>query len=206
MPKLTIRQWLLLACALLAALVCAPVATHAHGGGPRVEISSDRLQPGLVLEVRGVNIAADEPITVSLVGVAGQFPLGVATGDGHGDFTQPFTVPVDLPEGTYKVLAQSSNLPVTSAPILVQGPPVLEEEGEGELREEEDALLAPMPTVPKAQAPAPNLAVTDSAQAASTPAPAPFSPSLPAVLAVLGALLVIVLVVVFAARRRATSA
>ena len=27
-------------------------------------------------------------------------------------------------------------------------PPVLEEEGEGELREEEDALLAPMPTVP----------------------------------------------------------
>ena len=124
--------------------------------------------------------------------------------DGHGDFTQPFTVPLDLPEGTYKVLVQSSNLPVVSAPILVQGPPVLEEEGEGELREEEDALLAPMPTVPKAQAPAPNLAAADSTEAVSTPAPAPSSPSLPTLLALLGALLLIGLVVGFAARRRAT--
>ena len=51
-----------------------------RAGGPRVEISADRLAPGLVLEVRGVNIAADESIAVSLVGVAGQFPLGVVIG------------------------------------------------------------------------------------------------------------------------------
>jgi len=133
-------------------IFATPRLVWAHDGDPRVEISSDRLQPGLVLEVRGVNIAAEEQITVSLVRVAGEFLLGIVTGNEHGDFIQPFTVPVDLPEGTYKVLAQSSNLPVVSAPILIQGPPVLAEESEGELREEEDALLAPMPTVPKAQA------------------------------------------------------
>ncbi|MBI3243278.1 MAG: hypothetical protein HYZ49_13390 [Chloroflexi bacterium] len=169
--KQTLFQRLLAAFAVFT-LLLLPLQARAHDGDPRVEISSDRLQPGLVLEVRGVNIAADEPITVSLVGAAGEFPLGVATGDGHGDFTQPFTVPVDMPEGTYKVLAQSSNLPVASAPIVVYGPPVLEAEGEGELREEEEALLAPMPTFPKAQASAPTPQPATSGAPPPSPSPA----------------------------------
>ncbi len=201
MPKLTIRQWLLLACALLAALVCAPTATHAHDGDPRLELSFNRLNPGAPLEVRGVNLAPESPITVKLVGLESEFWLGEAIGDAHGDFMQAFILPSELAAGHYTVLAVSPDNLIVSAPLDIAGAPMPADDEGGELREEEDPLLA---TLPPGWNPAPNLVVANSAEAASTPAPAPSSPSLPTLLALLGALLLIVLVAVFAARRRAT--
>jgi hypothetical protein len=195
------RQYLLLACALLAALVCAPAATHAHDGDPRLELSFNRLNPGAPLEVRGVNLAAESPITIKLVSLESEFWLGEAVGDAHGDFIQTFTLPSDLAAGHYTVLAVGPGNLIVSAPLDIAGAPMPADGEEGELREEEDPLLA---TLPPGWNPAPNLVVADSVEAATAPVPAPSSPSLPIVLALLGALLVVGLAVGFAARRRAT--
>ncbi len=136
--------------AVLALIVISLlVGSHpawAHDGDPRVEISSDRLSPGSVLEVRGVNIAAEESISVTLVGAAGALLLGTVTGNEHGDFTQAFALPVDLPEGIYEVLARSSSQWVVSAPLTITGPAVLVNEDEGGRREQAEPLLAPIPT------------------------------------------------------------
>lgn len=53
---------------LLICIISAPAIAQAHGGLPRLELSSDRLNPGATLEVRGVNIALETPITIVLVG------------------------------------------------------------------------------------------------------------------------------------------
>ena len=79
--------------------------------------------------------------------MAGEFPLGAAIGNEHGDFTQAFTVPVDLPEGVYKVLAKSSGETVVSPPLTISGPAVPAED-EGGHREEEEPLLAPTVRIP----------------------------------------------------------
>jgi hypothetical protein len=200
MPKLTIRQWLLLACALLATLVYTSAATHAHDGDPRLELSFGQLNPGAPLEVRGVNIATESTITIKLVSLESEFWLGEAVGDAHGDFIQTFVLPSELAAGHYTVLAVSPGDLIVSAPLDIAGAPMPADGEEGELREEEDPLLA---TLPPGWNPAPNLVVADSAEAVAAPAPAPASSLLPALLALLGALLLIGLAVGFAARRRA---
>lgn len=200
MPKLMIRQSLLLACALLATLVWAPSATHAHDGGSRLELSFGQLNPGAPLEVRGVNLAAESPITIKLVSLDSEFWLGEAVGDAHGDFIQTFTLPSELAAGHYTVLAVSPGNLIVSAPLDIAGAPMPADGEEGELREEEDPLLA---TLPPGWNPAPNLVVADSAEAVAAPAPAPSTPSLPTLLALLVMLVLLALAVVFAARRRA---
>ena len=40
---------------------------------PRLEISADHLPPGMILQVRGVNLAREQQVVVSLVGIEGEF-------------------------------------------------------------------------------------------------------------------------------------
>jgi hypothetical protein len=122
---------------------------RADGEDPRVEISADRLAPGMILQVRGVNLEREQNIPVALVGVEGEFPLGVVTSNEVGEFTQSFTLPVHLPEGVYRVLAKNpTSVSVISAPLTIQGAPVMVE-GEEVIRDEDEPLLAPMPTAVK---------------------------------------------------------
>ena len=131
----------------------ATLPALADGEDPRVEISADRLAPGMILEVRGVNLSREEQIPIALVGVKGEFQLGVITSNEVGEFTQTFTLPNDLPEGTYRVLARNtSQLAVISAPLTIQGPAVMSDVEEGGLRDEDEPLLAPMPTAVKVSA------------------------------------------------------
>jgi len=54
---------------LAAALVlCTSIAALAHDSPPRLELNADRLNPGGPLEVRGINLGADLPIAVALIG------------------------------------------------------------------------------------------------------------------------------------------
>lgn len=125
----------------------------ADGEGPRLEISADHLPPGMILEVRGVNLGREQQISVSLVGSEGEFQLGLVTSSEVGAFVQSFTLPTDLPPGAYRVLAKvPGEVAVVSALLAVRGAPVMAEAEEGELREEEEPLLAPMPTALKASA------------------------------------------------------
>ncbi len=162
----------LVALCLLIALTSA--AALAHDGPPRLELNTDRIPPGATLEVRGVNLASDESINLTLIGNGSEFPLGVAMTDAHGDFTQAFALPTELTEGAYIVRASKATGPVAEAPLTVFGPAVSAED-EGGQREEEDGLLAPMPTVIKARVsnsePQPSISTADAMTTSKEDAP-----------------------------------
>lgn len=133
-------------CVLLFAL-SVPQQTFAHGDEPRLEINVERINLGGVAEVRGVDFEPEEAITLMLVNSGTAIPLGETTADIEGIFLQIVEIPVDLPEGTYNFLAITDDHNISSPEMLVQGPPVLTEgEGGQGLRDEDDPLLASMPT------------------------------------------------------------
>lgn len=75
----------------------------AHEGGPRLNLIPPQIMPGATLEVEGVNLGTDLPVTVALNKEGRRWVLGEATCDGHGDFTGFFEVPVGLASGLYTV-------------------------------------------------------------------------------------------------------
>ncbi len=126
---------------------CFASRVFAHGAVPRLEINMERLNPGGVVEVRGVDFEFEELISLSLIGQEVEIPLGEITVDTEGVFNQIITLPVDLSEGSYNFRVTTDDHEVISPPLVVWGSPILSaEEGEG-AREEEDGLLAPMPTI-----------------------------------------------------------
>lgn len=185
----------LLAAVLLAVLAVPAGAARAHGGEARIELGRAELAPGMSLEVRGINIAAEQQITVALVGAQGEVVLGVVLGDAHGDFTQVFALPEDLAPGEYIVRALGANQAAVSAPLRIAGAPVgTEEEGTGG-KDEDDTLLAPMEQVRyvlPTQAPAVGPAAPASLAGSPTlPATPPYA-ALGALALVAGALALVV--------------
>jgi len=147
-------RYCLLNLILLIALVFARPAL-AHGDDPRLEITPERVNPGGVVDVRGVDFEREESVTLLLVNGGTAIPFGEIAADVDGVFLQSVIVPVDLPEGTYNFLAITDDHNVTSPDFLVQGPPIFADGGGGQgLRDEDDPLLAPMPTFAPGVAPA----------------------------------------------------
>jgi hypothetical protein len=129
----------------------------AHGDDPRIELSAEQLNPGAVLDLRGVDFERDAEVILTLVGAPTQIPFGSVLTDGEGIFQLTITLPADLPEGTYVIRAASTDHVLDSPQFVVSGSADL---GTGEQRELEEPLLAPMPTVPAIAA----TAVPQSAQ------------------------------------------
>lgn len=75
----------------------------AHEGGPRLNLIPPQSMPGATLEVEGVNLGTDLPVTVVLNREGQRWVLGEATCDGHGDFTGFFELPAELTTGRYTV-------------------------------------------------------------------------------------------------------
>ena len=75
----------------------------AHEGGPRLSLIPPQIMPGATLEVEGVNLGTDLPVTVVLNRDGQRWVLGEATCDGHGDFTGFFVLPAELTTGLYTV-------------------------------------------------------------------------------------------------------
>ena len=123
--------------------VCAPIAL-AHGGPARLELGAERANPGVALEVRGINIAPEQPVALALVGAGAEFSLGAAMGDTHGDFTRTIDVPREAAAGAYTVRAFGANRVVVTAPLTILGAAASDEE-EGAQRDQDEPLLAPMP-------------------------------------------------------------
>jgi len=121
----------------------------AHGDEPRLEISADRMNPGGVIEVRGVDFEFEEVVTLALIGLEVEIPLGEITADTEGIFLQIVTLPVDLKEGAYHFRAVTDDHEILSPELLIQGPAIVNEEdgGQGQ-RDEEEPLLGPVPTYP----------------------------------------------------------
>jgi hypothetical protein len=139
---------------LLMVLAFASPA-RAHGDEPRLEITPERVNPGGVVDVRGVAFEREESINLMLVNGQSAIPFGEIVADSDGMFLQSLIVPVDLPEGTYNFLAITDDHNITSPDLVVKGPPITTAEGGGQgLRDEDDPLLAPMPTFAPGVAPA----------------------------------------------------
>jgi len=151
---------------VLLSLFVVPDAS-AHSGRPRLEINVERIQPGGVLDVRGVEFDYEQTVTLYLERKGILVQLGEAVTDLDGVFLQIVVLPVDLPEGVYNVRAVTSHHDVLSPALTVQGPAILSEGGGQGEREEDDGLLAPMPTF------APGVSSTPVPQTAAVNPPTP---------------------------------
>jgi hypothetical protein len=151
---------------LLAFLLVTPA--FADGGDPRLEISVERVNPGGVVNVRGVAFEFEELVSLVLIGPGIELSLGKITANVEGEFTHIVVLPSDLPEGTYYFRGTTARRWVISPPLTVWGTAIIEGGGQGP-RDEDDGLLAPMPTYP----PAPQAVSTVSAPIASVPIEAP---------------------------------
>ena len=170
-------------------------SVFAHNQTPRVEISLERLHPGEVVDVRGVSFEMDEPVTLTLIGSGVEVPLGEVLSNGEGEFLHIVQLPSDLVEGAYYFRAVTNHHFVISPPLTVWGTAVSEGGGQG-LRDEDDGLLAPMPTFPPAVA-------TVSAPVVSAPAEdLPASSGLRTNTVVLAAVMVLAIILVFGMLRR----
>lgn len=118
----------------------------AHGGEPRLEINLERINPGGVLDVRGVEFDYEQPVTLYLERTGIVVQLGEVVTDLEGIFVHIVVLPTDLPEGIYNIRAVTTHHDVLSPALTVQGPAILTEGGGQGERDEDDGLLAPMPT------------------------------------------------------------
>jgi len=121
-----------------------PVAS-AHSSQPRVEINMERLNPGGIVDVRGVSFGMEESVTLALIGSGVEISLGELIADAEGGFMHIAMLPSDLVEGTYYFRATTSHHWVISPPLTVWGTAIVDGGGQG-LRDDDDGLLAPMPT------------------------------------------------------------
>ena len=152
---------------ILFSLFIVPVAS-AHNTQPRVEINMERLNPGGIVDVRGVSFGMEESVTLTLIGSSAEISFGEVLSDAEGEFMHIAVLPSDLVEGTYYFRATTSHHWVISAPLTVWGTAVAEGGGQG-LRDDDDGLLAPMPTLAHAAAtaPAPSLPLDPTPASAS---------------------------------------
>jgi hypothetical protein len=118
----------------------------AHGSEPRLELGAERLYPGGALEIRGVDFEAETAFTLFLIGPGIEIDLGEVTPDVEGGFNQVFSLPADLPEGLYHIQAVTSDHDLSSPEFTVLAGALPSGE-QGEQRQEEESLLAPIPTI-----------------------------------------------------------
>jgi hypothetical protein len=162
MKTITIRACFYIFVFLFALPFARPA--YAHGGEPRLEISVERISPGGVMEVRGVDFDYDEPVSLALMRSEIQIPVTETIADGEGMFTQIVTLPPDLPAGEYKFQARSDHHVIMSATITVWGAAVEDQES-NYVEDQSDLELGPVPTF------VPNLSSTPLPQTAALEPP-----------------------------------
>ncbi|HEY5903167.1 MAG TPA: hypothetical protein VIU39_11475 [Anaerolineales bacterium] len=178
--------------ALIVMLLTVPRPAAAHGEEPRLEVTPEALNPGMVLQVRGVGFDFEQQVTLVLTGGGGGIPLDTVTADTEGVFIQLVTIPADLADGSYVIHATTDDHEVDSPTFVVRGPAVAEGEA-ATAREEDDPLLAAMPTY------APGVSVTPMPKQAADVEP---EPEELIIFTVIGALAGAGVLMVLALRRR----
>lgn len=117
-------------------------AAPAHVGQPRLEISVERMNPGGIVDVRGVSFGMDDSVNLALIGSGVDVSFGEIIASGEGEFIYIAVLPSDLVEGTYYFRAVTSHHYVFSPLLTVWGTAFIEGGGQGP-RDEDDGLLAP---------------------------------------------------------------
>ncbi len=126
--------------------LCFVQPAFAHGGEPRLEISVEQINPGGLVEVRGVDFDYEELVVLSLMRSSIQIPLSEVTTNVEGTFTQIVGLPADLPIGEYNFQARSDHHLVTSPTIIVWGVAV-ENQEDNSIRDQSDVQFGPLPTL-----------------------------------------------------------
>ena len=186
--------------AIIVLILCL-ITVHdasAHPNQPRLEISVERVNPGGILDVRGVAFDYEEHVKLYLERKGIVIQLGELNADLEGTFIYTAVLPVDLPQGEYSIRAVTGHHDILSPALTVQGTPIMESGGQGE-RDEDDGLLAPMPTF------APGVSSTALPQptAVAQPVPEQIPVSKLSPMLLLGLSIVLVLTGFFVFRRRA---
>jgi hypothetical protein len=140
---------------LLSLWTVSPVS--AHGDDARIEVSQVRLNPGSVLDIRGVGFEPETEVSLLLTGSQVNVPLGTAVADMEGTFLLTLALPADLAEGSYVVRGTTNDDHSVDSPQLTIWGTADLGSANGEPREEDDGLLAPMPTL-AAGVPTPQMA------------------------------------------------
>lgn len=143
------KNFSLLIISLVALVMLGLLRTQpalAHGGEPRLELGTERVNPGGVVEVRGVNFEYDEHLTLTLIGAQSETTLVEINADEAGEFQRVLTLPSTLDAGTYYLGAATEHHHVLSAALTVWGEAVMTEGAGVGQRDDADGLLAPMPT------------------------------------------------------------
>jgi len=125
---------------------CFAQTAFAHGDEPRLEISVERINPGGLIEVRGVGFDYDMQVSLSLISSTAQFSLNEVTTDEEGIFTQNVVLPAELPAGNYNFLARTEHHTVTSPMVTVWGTAVENHEDNG-IQDQSDVQFDPIPTL-----------------------------------------------------------
>ena len=173
---------------VLVFLLCFVDPVSAHGEEPRLEINVERVNPGGVVDVRGVDFDYEQVVTLTLETNGIGVQLGEVVTDIEGVFVYFAALPVDLPEGKYQIrAAREHHDDVLSPALKVQGPAIVEESGGQGERDEDDGLLAPMPTYAPDVAPQQTVPAVAQEMAQAQPASGPYGTVILLSLIVLGA-------------------
>lgn len=142
---MSVRHLVSFVIVLLLSLFVVPRAS-AHGRTPRLEISAERMNPGGVLDIRGVEFDYEELVTLYMERQGIVVSLGQVNADLEGIFIHTIVLPSDLPAGEYTIRGVTEHHDVLSPIFSVQGPAISNEGGGQGQRDDDDGLLAPMPT------------------------------------------------------------
>jgi hypothetical protein len=118
----------------------------AHGSEPRLEISAEQVNPGGLVEVRGVDFDYEESVALSLTRSKIQIPLSEVTADVEGIFIKTIVLPADLPAGEYNFIARTTHHLVMSPALTVWGAAIQDQE-DNSIRDQSDVQLEPMLTL-----------------------------------------------------------
>lgn len=102
--RLSGRQVALLMAVLLA---LTPASGLAHGGELELSVSPSDIAAGEEVTVEGEGFAANATLELRLTGPNGDAPLGDATANDEGEFTQTVRIPGDVVPGLYLTRAET---------------------------------------------------------------------------------------------------
>lgn len=104
---------------LLLGLSLGVTTASAHGGA-ELTVSPVVAAPGGTVTVKGEGVEAGETFTITVEGTTFQATLGTVTVGDDEDFHEEFTLPAEIPPGTYQVRAVSEEGEVLTAELTVE--------------------------------------------------------------------------------------
>ena len=137
-------HWLVILLAVIFALSKTLVASAQQGYSLLIMLSVVQASPGARIEIAGSHFEPDIAVSFVLFQEGNETPLGTVTADNHGDFDTSVLLPYELPFGDYEFRGVDEKGNFAAVPFSIVPDPSQEENGEP--RDEEDPLLAPMPT------------------------------------------------------------